>query len=372
MRIACITGSRADWNGLGMVALALRDAGHDVHVIATGQHGASGESTLGVIEDDGFRPVLVQIPLWDADFDIPEATGAATAAVGHALANLKPDLAIVVGDRYEILGAATAAALLRIPIAHLSGGDITEGSIDDRLRYAITALSDLHFPTNWPAAERLTWTVRKPETVHMGGSPALDRIRVTPLIPKEQLFGQWSIEPKIILVSFHSVTNEAEPTRGCIEMLAACKELDDEIKPVHYLWLLLGSNADAGGKEINRLMLIFKSTCGDRSTFVANLPPQLYYSALAHCDLQIGNSSAGLYEAPSFGIPVVNISPRQDCRLAAANVRTCAPTREAILHTIKLQLAEGRKPCVNPYGDGHSAERIAKIIGEIFNAPQPR
>jgi UDP-hydrolysing UDP-N-acetyl-D-glucosamine 2-epimerase len=365
MQIACITGSRADWNGLGMVAMALHDAEHDIRVIATGQH-LEGAGTTDLIAADGLNYSVA--PLYrtkDRPIDIAEAAGAAVTVMGRALDSLKPDLVVLCGDRYESLSAATAASMLRVPIAHIAGGDVTEGSLDDKYRNAITMQADYHFPTNEWSAQRLTDKMGiDGARVHQCGSPALDRIRVTPLVSKEQLFGQWSVEPKRILVSFHPATNEAEPTRGCIEMLAACKALDDEIKPAHYLWLLLGSNADAGGREIDRLMLIFKSRCGDRSTFVANLPPQLYYSALAYCDLQIGNSSAGLYEAPSFGIPVVNIGNRQTGRLAAANVRTCAPTREAILHTMNLQLAEGRKPCANPYGDGHSAARIAKIIEE--------
>ena len=366
MRIAAITGSRADWNGLGMVAMALRDAEHDVRVIATGQHSEALDTnpSRAVIMDDGFSPVLVRIPLGSEPVDIADATGAATAGLGRALSELNLDLAIVIGDRYEMLGAAAAAALLRIPIAHLAGGDVTEGSIDDKLRYAITALADYHFPTNWSAAERLTWVVRKPETVRMAGSPALDRIRVTPRVTRETFFADLGLTSaaQTILVAYHPVTTERDNGLcGCTEMIRALIDLGGEVKST---LLVLGSNADAGSGVINHALhsLANHSECG--GAFVANLPPSQYYSALEHCDLLVGNSSAGLYEAPSFGIPVVNIGDRQKGRIFAANVRTCAPTREAILHTIKLQLAEGPKVCVNPYGDGHSAARIAEIIGE--------
>ncbi len=361
MRIAIITGSRADWNGLGMVAMALRDAGHDVTIIGTAAEsitpaaiaGDSFSSQGGWTESSGDTQLGVAFTMADS-----------LAWVARSLSGLKPDLVILCGDRYEILAAAVAAAMLRIPIAHIAGGDVTRGSIDDRLRNAITMLADLHFPTNDYSYERILIMQMTSIGVHMVGSPAVDRIRVTPRVSRRAFFNEIGLpNGPTVVVSFHPATAEPEPTRGCIEMLAACKDLNDEVKPKHLNWLLIGSNADAGGQEIERLMLIFKSICDGRSAFVRNLPPHLYYSAL-ECDMLIGNSSAGLYEAPSFGIPVVNIGDRQKGRLAAANVRTCAPTRDAILYTMKLQLAEGRKPCVNPYGDGHSAPRIAKIIGE--------
>ena len=171
MRIAIVTGSRADWNGLGMVAKCLRaDYGALIDVIAIGQHQGSSES-LQTINGDGFAPRVFATNFND---DMAVGAGVACSTVGGVLGDARPDIALVCGDRFEIAGAALAASLRRIPIAHIGGGDITEGSIDNKLRYAITALADLHFVTNQDAMDRLTKMGYK--SVYLLGNPALDRI----------------------------------------------------------------------------------------------------------------------------------------------------------------------------------------------------
>jgi UDP-hydrolysing UDP-N-acetyl-D-glucosamine 2-epimerase len=375
VRVVVITGSRADWNGLGMVAMALRDAGQDVQIIATGQHVYGRPKTgLDVLIEDGFDGVQA-IPgpvdrsiadaLTDAPLDVARASGWLTISIANALGDLKPDLVMLAGDRYETLAGATAATLVGIPIAHLAGGDVTEGSMDDKFRNAISMMASLHFATNRLSADRLR-RMEVSGAVHDEGSPALDRIRVTPIVTRETLFNQLASDgfnpcERNVLVAFHPATVGEDPTRACAEMLHGLTELDAVL---NVGWLMLGSNADAGAKKIEDMLRTFIGCCENGGAFVHNLPPQQYYSALAHFDLMVGNSSAGVYETAGFGIPVINVGTRQAGRIAPANVIGCPAKRERVLMAAKLMLGTGRMVCKNPYGDGYSAKRIAQTIGE--------
>lgn len=359
MKIAIVTGSRADWNGLGMVAKALRPAA-DVRIITCGQHSDMPESRA-VINGDGFDYSMIHMPSGNLAIDTVECASIGLAALGHVWTQLKPDLVLLAGDRYEILSAAFSAAMMNIPIAHIAGGDITEGSIDNKLRNAITALSDLHLVTNAAAYHRLLEHGPRPPV--LTGSPAIDRIEKRERVSRETFLNQMrsiGLSPRAlnILVSYHAPTLELDPVIGCVEMLSALEHIANKTDAA---FILIGSNADAFGRTIDELLLGFAGAYRLRSAFVANLPPNIFYSALDHCNLMIGNSSAALYEAPSFGLPVVNIGRRQLGRMTAANVFTVdPPTAGAIADAAALQLRVGKcDPCRNPYGDGFAAERIA-------------
>lgn len=363
MKIAIVTGSRADWNGLGMVAKCLRDQGAVVQIVAVGQQANCNES-LKTISSDGFKAIIGAPNLKrDSAHIVATNAGRAVEATAKALHEIAPDMVLILGDRFEILSAATAAAIMRIPIAHIGGGDVTEGSIDNKLRYAITALADLHFATNNDSMARMVQ--EGPPLMgefYMVGNPAIDRIMQTPVVSRETLFKQClRLEPQQynILVVFHSATKEAEPWAECAEMIRALKQLESAS------FLMLGTNDDVGSLHIHHLLQKF----ADRHGILRNnLSPSVFYSALTHFDCMVGNSSSGLVETATFGIPVVNIGNRQTGRLSPRNVRTCQSNADAILHTIKIQLAEGRKGCENPYGDGQSAPRISKIMMEYENA----
>jgi len=281
---------------------------------------------------------------------------------------MRPDMALVLGDRFEILGAATAAALLRIPLAHIGGGDITEGSIDNKLRYAITALSDLHFATNLQSLNQLinrygidgrkAWSV---------GNPALDRIRVTKPLAKSILFKALGLKPRRrnILVAFHAATTERDPVGSCLALTHALHRFNDG----QTSFLIIGTNTDAGSVAITNILRSFAETSGNHAVLRDNLLPIYFYSCLQYFDCMVGNSSAGIVETASFGIPVVNIWPRQDGRPLPGNVRGCAPVTAAIEKTIGYALcdqfpaaATESRAYDNPYGDGHSAPRIAKLM----------
>ena len=357
MKVAFVTGSRADWNGLGMVAKAFKaDGRFDVAVVVTGQHLEAGTSDL--IWNDGFARHDVRLGRkGDAPLDIAKAVGTGVAGLAGRLATLNPDLVVLAGDRYETLSAATAAAVLGIPIAHIGGGDVTEGSMDDKFRNAVTMMADIHFPTNDYSGDRIITMRGLGRTlVYAEGSPALDRIRETPVtVSKSEFCRLVEIDPsrKNILVAFHPVTTDADPAAQCREMIEALRAVDAGI-------VVLGTNADAGGEAVARLL----SGLGVKP--FQNLSAPMFYAALTHMDLMIGNSSAGIYETASFGIPVVNVGNRQTGRITPDNVFNCPADAAQIAAAIPFQMAGGHRPCRNPYGDGHSSPRIVKIIAEHF------
>lgn len=368
MRIAAVTGGRADWGLLSVPLAALRDhQGFQLSLIATGQHLAAGEAdSLAQIVADGFDVAeRVDIEVGDdSPAGVARSAGLATAGIGAALQRIQPDLLILLGDRYEILAAGLAALLARIPVAHLCGGDVTEGAMDDSMRHALTKLSHLHFVSNAAARERVIQLGEDPAHVHCVGSPGLDRIRQTPVMPAEAFFQSVDLDrPRTLLVTYHPATIKADPLAECREMLAALHDLGPEVGLI-----FTGSNADPGARGIDGLIGAFVESHGNARAF-RTLGARRYFSALAHVDAVVGNSSSGLYEAPSFSVPTVNIGDRQKGRLRAASVIDCSGEREAIGAAIAEALARGRRPVENPYGDGRTSERILAVL-EGLDAPQ--
>jgi UDP-hydrolysing UDP-N-acetyl-D-glucosamine 2-epimerase len=360
MKVTIITGSRADWNGLGMVGKCLRDEYKiAVNVIAIGQHADNADSVQAIVED-GFKPRLLQ-----TNFADDMAIGCASAAltVASALGPVAPDMVLVLGDRFEILGAATACALHGFKLAHIGGGDITEGSIDNKLRYAITALADLHFATNRQSAEMIAVVNEAlvPQNVFNIGAPALDRIRTTEIVSKEVLHHSIGLQiaERNILVMYHAATANLDTVAECKSMLNALRSVPNAA------FLIIGTNADRGSQEITWQLQQFVRDIA-QSVMRENLSPSLFYSVLTHFDLMVGNSSAGLVETAGFGIPVVNIGNRQTGRIAPRNVRTYKADQNAIWYGVELAKALPRDPQPNPYGDGHSAPRISKVIAEAI------
>ena len=367
MKVAMVTGSRADWNGLGMVGKCLRDEYKvTVEVIAIGQM-AEVSSHLEQVFWDGFNPHVLHT---DYKEDMVCGAGKATLLVGPLLAAIRPDVVLVLGDRFEILGAATAAALQFIPVAHIGGGDITEGAIDNKIRYAITALADLHFVTHLDSYRRVGRSQRtstgefKSDTVLCTGAPALDRIRLCQDIVAKDSFFEWvglTQSKYNILVACHSTTLDPDSATCASEMVDALEGIQDAS------FIVLGTNSDSGSHEVAKILTSFVMQFGDnRAELIQNLAPPLFYAALTHCDCMVGNSSAGLVETATFGIPVVNIGNRQKGRPSPMNVLNCSDDWADIKKTIMLALTNGRLPCKSPYGDGHSAPLIAKALTGQF------
>jgi UDP-hydrolysing UDP-N-acetyl-D-glucosamine 2-epimerase len=288
------------------------------------------------------------------------------------------DLVVVHGDRHEILAAAVASNVMGVPVAHIGGGDLTEGSQDDCFRHAITKLAHLHFPSNADSADRIVQMGEQPSRVHVTGCPGLDMVAETEILSREDTFRSACLTPceRLVLVVFHP--NTLGDTR------AEVKALTDALEPRREAIVLCGPNADEGCDIIRSAWdwLIVKAL--PDSTPVSdprartgrvvghdNLEPRVFHSLMAHADVMVGNSSAGFYEAPHFGIPVVNIGDRQLGRVVPPNVTTVGPDAEMISAVVDQAMAMPRNTLGSSlYGDGHAAARIAGVISAIWD-PKP-
>lgn len=338
MKIALITGSRSDRNALEMVHRALISNNHDVRWV-------------------NVSPTMHAKSNHDAGY----MTAGSVQFVCDTLKNDNADLVVIHGDRHEILGAAIATNVMGIPIAHIGGGDITEGSQDDCFRHAITKFSHLHFAANEDAADRIIQMGEEPDRVHVTGCPGIDMVMATPTLGRDETFATVGLvtPAKSILVLFHP------NTLG--DTAVELKALSDALMRRREALVLLGPNADAGGNLIrDEWQAIARNR--PNTIYHDNVPPQVFYSLMKWCDVMVGNSSAGFYEAPCFGIPVIDLGDRQKGRLEPSNVVRAgvAFNVDYIMDSLDFvpigYRSTGRS---NFYGDGHAAERISKVMGEI-------
>lgn len=367
-RIAIVTGSRADYGLLHPLMDALRNADDfTLFVIATGMHLAPEFGlTYQAIEQDGFRiDARVEMLLSsDTPRGVAKSVGLGVIGFADALATLQPDLLIVLGDRFEILAAVQAALFARIPVAHIAGGDITEGAVDDAIRHSISKMSHLHFVTNSDAARRVRQLGEDPRHIFTVGSPGIDNLTRTTLLTRAQLEAALglSFKARNLLVTFHPSTLEATPADAQLqELFAALDGLGAQTGLI-----FTKPNADMGGRALARLIDDYVAARTHASAFTS-LGNQRYYSLIAQVDAVVGNSSSGLYEVPSFGTPTVNIGDRQKGRPRAASVLDCAPQRAAIGAAIERAFTLECGGVVNPYGDGHAVERILTVLRQPFD-----
>ena len=370
--IAVVSVARSDWGHLGPILAGLR-AAPDVRLLlfAGGMHlaDAFGRS-VELIEAEGWR-IAERIELLEPS-DTPEAIatsiGRGVAGFGRAYARHRPDLLVVLGDRFEMLSAATAALPFVLPVAHVHGGEVTEGAIDNQIRHAITKCAHLHFVSAEPHARRVAAMGEESWRVHNVGAPGLDRIRTTKLLSRAELAGRLDLAAgdRWLIVTYHPATLEYEETgRHTDELLAALEKLDAT-------FVVTYPNADTAGRTVIARLQEFAGRHA-RVRLVQNLGDDVYLSLLRHADAMIGNSSSGLIEAPSFELPVVNVGARQAGRLRAANVVDVGPERDEILAGLEAALApafrEGLRGMTNPYGDGHAAERIVRVLRTVELGP---
>ncbi|MEO8530996.1 MAG: UDP-N-acetylglucosamine 2-epimerase [Deltaproteobacteria bacterium] len=371
MKVLAITGTRADWGLMRPVLRALDETkGIDLRLAVTGQHLLHGNLTEGLIGADGFA-IDYRVDMALSSDDSPRAIGIAMgkglSGMADVLSSARPDLLLVLGDRYEILAAVSAALLARVPVAHIAGGDVTEGAFDDSIRHAITKLSSLHFVTNAEACARVIQMGEDPTRVHLTGSPGIDAILEVPRLSRADLLKSVGLPLDarlLFLVTFHPATLSTDSDRQFGELLRALDLFPDS----HVIFT--GSNADPGARQIDAMAQDWIARSG-RAVFHQSLGSQRYFSAMASADVVIGNSSSGLYEAPSFGIPTVNIGDRQARRPRATSVFDCNPNAEAIAGAIRKALSGGRLLSVgNPFGNGTAAKQIATILGKLDNPAQ--
>ncbi|MBI5426102.1 MAG: UDP-N-acetylglucosamine 2-epimerase (hydrolyzing) [Opitutae bacterium] len=362
-RIGVVTVGRSDF-GLYRPLLARLRARREVRLklFVAGAHLAREHGrTVTEIEAAGFRDYAPVPTLTRADDEVAVgiAAGRGTAGFARAFAAWRPDILVVLGDRYEMHAAVVAAVVLNIPVAHLHGGEISEGAIDDTLRHSMTKLSHLHFASAPDYARRIRQMGEEPWRVHHVGAIGLDNVREVEIMSPMELGASlgWKIPSQFILFTYHPVTLGAHDSAAeCRDVLAALEQFG---LPV----LFTAPNADAGGRALD--LLVRRYVARRRgSHYVNNLGLVRYYSAMTHATLMAGNSSSGIIEAASFDLPVVNIGERQRGRLRPRNVIDCAPRRRAVLTALRQALrtrAEGMM-FENPYDAGGAAARIVRVL----------
>ena len=367
-KICVITGGRAEYGLLARLMQGIQKSNvMQLQVLATGMHllPAFG-STYQEIEREGFviDRKVESITGLDTPADIAKSMGLAMHGFADALSTLQPDLIVLLGDRYEIFAAAASALVLRIPVAHLHGGELTEGAYDDALRHSISKMSHLHFVAAEPYRQRVMQLGESPETVFLVGGLGVDRILHEPILERAALESAlgFKLGKKNLLVTLHPETLGVESSATAIaQLLDALGKLED----IHLIFTL--PNADNGGQMISTHIHAFVAKHRNAVAYEA-LGQSRYLSCLAHCDAVVGNSSSGIMEAPSFQKPTVNMGQRQHGRLRALSVIDCEVHSEAIAAAISKALspefARQLGESVNPYGAGGATEKIVNIIGK--------
>ncbi|MDP3703224.1 MAG: UDP-N-acetylglucosamine 2-epimerase [Candidatus Omnitrophota bacterium] len=323
--------------------------------------------TVERIERDGF-PIgdRVEMPLaGDTSTAVARAMGAGVAGFAAAYERLRPNLLIVLGDRYEMHAAAAAAVPFNIPLVHLHGGELTEGAMDDALRHSITKLSHLHFVSTEEAARRVAQMGEEPWRVVVSGALSLDRVASMRRWSVEELIRSMGLQPWTappLLVTFHPVTRELDQTAWQVaELLDALRQAD---RPT----IFTQPNADPNGRVVEELIQAFVART-PTAQYVKNFGPEAYFNMMAQAAAMVGNSSSGLIEAPSFELPVVNVGTRQGGRLRADNVIDVGYGREEVAEGLRRALAtafrERLRGLRNPYGDGRASEIIVSRLRQV-------
>ena len=370
-KICVVTGTRAEYGLLApLMSLLKQDSDIDFQLVVTGAHlSAQHGSTLKFIEQDGFvANALVDLALSDdSALGVANAAGRATSQLADAFAKLKPDVVVVLGDRYEILGAAQAALILGIPIAHIHGGEVTTGAFDDSIRHAITKMSNLHFCAAEDYQRRVIQLGESPDTVFNVGALGVDVLLNIPKMGRDELASVVGIAlgKELLLVTFHPTTRS--------EMTVA-SELHELLSALEHFALativFTGVNADPGYSLVNNEIQKFVARDSSRRVLHNSLGQKSYINLMSIADVVIGNSSSGIIEAPALHVATVNIGTRQDGRLRADSIIDVKFGQNEIRTAIETALSPLFKSrcstATSKYGYGNTAKTIADTLK---NAP---
>jgi UDP-hydrolysing UDP-N-acetyl-D-glucosamine 2-epimerase len=362
--IAVVTTSRADYSHLFWPMKDL--AAHpnvDLKLIVMAAH-LSPEfgRTVQEIEQDGFS-IAARIECLigsDTDVGMAKTLGLAVLGLTDALAQMRPDVLLLIADRYEMLAPASVALTLRIPVAHIEGGEVSEGAIDDAVRNALTKMAHIHFTSTAGARARVISMGEEPWRVHHAGAPSLDHIRRSTLLTQEQLEAALGIKlgRQVTVVAYHPVTLLKDTTAEADALFDALERMPGQI-------IFCYPNADAGSHSLMMRAREFCQQRDDGQLFV-NLPAVTYWSLLRKATMLLGNSSSGIMEAASFGLPVVNVGLRQHGRERGRNILDAEPTTESILAQVTKAdspaFRDSLRDMENPYGNGSSAARIVNVL----------
>ena len=366
-KICVVTGTRAEF---GLLRWLMQEIQHEpeleLQVVATGMH-LSPEFglTYREIEHAGFViHAKVEMLLSAATATaVTKSMGLGLISYADAYERLAPDLIIVLGDRFEIFAATAAAMIAGIPVAHLHGGETTEGAFDEAIRHSITKMSHLHFVAAEEYRRRVIQLGEQPERVFLVGGLGIDAIKRIKLLDRETLEESLGFKfgPRNLLITFHPVTLEGQNSSGqqMAELLAALDELDD----THLLFTM--PNADTGGRELAAMVNDFAANRQNARVYTS-LGQLRYLSCMKYMDAVVGNSSSGLAEAPSMGIATINIGDRQKGRLSASSVINCEPMQQSISEALCKVLDPSFRSKLtstkNPYGSGGATEKVVEII----------
>jgi len=365
--IAVITTSRADYSHLYW---PLRDLSEnenvDLRIIALGAH-LSPEfgHTVQEIEKDGFQ-IAARIECLlssDSDVGMAKTIGVATLSLADLLGKMRPDLLLLIADRYEMLAPAAVALALRIPVAHIEGGEVSEGAIDDAVRNALTKLSHIHFTSTAAARERVIALGEEEWRVHRAGAPSLDHLRRQPLLSREQIEQQLqlNLQTPTILVAYHPVTIARDTLQEVEAVFTTLGNLKEQL-------LFCYPNADAGSRELIERTKSFIANRGHGKVFT-NLDAVTYLSLLRQVDMLVGNSSSGIMESASFALPTVNVGLRQQGRERPRNVLDADAHANSILQAIDRartrEFRDSLTGMANPYGEGRASETIVRVLTTV-------
>lgn len=369
--IAIVTGSRADYGlQFWLIDAVHRAADLTLQLIVTGSHLSDQFGrTVDQIRRDDF-PIAAKVAMVateDSAWAMARSTGEGVIGMADAFKRLSPDVVVMPGDRFEILAAAQAAMLMGIPVAHLHGGEVTEGAVDESIRHAVSKMSSIHFVSAEPYRQRLIRMGEDPARVHVVGSPGLDHFTRTRLPSRDELLTSVRLDPAkpFLLVTYHPATRgDASPIDGVKQLMQALDRVSE------YQLLITKANADAGGRTINAELERYAASQPKRVVLEASLGTARYLAAVTHAAALVGNSSSALIEAPAVGTPTVNIGPRQQGRLRAATVVDCEERADAVASAIQQVLAPGFKERATvaepPYGRPvDAAGKMLRVLREV-------
>lgn len=368
-KISIVTATRAEYGILHPLIKRLLDCPKwETQVIVTGTHlEEEFGCTYREIEQDNI-PIYKKIRIiekGDDAYAVSRTMANALCGFGEYFREEQPNLLIVLGDRTELLAVAAAAMNEQIPIAHLHGGELTQGAVDECVRHALTKMSYLHFASTEVYRKRIIRMGEEPSRVFNVGALGVENILHERLLSRQELktAANFPAERQYAVVTFHPVTLEkGTAERQVSELLEAMKQRED------LFFLITKANADAGGGKINELLEAGICGCANMK-LVASLGMKRYLSALKYAKFVLGNSSSGIIEAPALQTPTVNIGDRQQGRIMAESIVNCQPERESILAAIERALAIEAEGicCANPYGDGHTSEKIVSILEQYMS-----
>lgn len=369
-KAAVVTATRAEYGMLKNVIDRIdKSEKLELCLMVTGTHFVPEYGmTIKEIEQDGY-PIAERIDVLMAS-DTPSAVsktmGLTMMSFAEAFERQQPDCLVVLGDRYEILAVCSAAMNAGIPIIHISGGETTQGAIDESIRHCITKMSYLHFAGCETYRQRIIQLGEEPDRVYNFGDVGIESIRLVPAMTKQELEESinFSLDKPYMSVTFHPVTLEVQEAEAQMQELLAALENFGDMK-----FVITKANADAGGRRINKMIDSFVAE-HDNCAAYASLGIKRYVNLLRFSEGMIGNSSSGIREAPTIGVPTINIGNRQKGRLQADSILNCAPKKEEIIQAVRksqtVEFREQARHTVNPYGDGNASERIVRTITDYL------